>query len=628
MKTTPYTEKNVIKAKTTAKKPVMERRDWWNAASKMDLANQVLANAGYLKQNQNHRITESMKFMHLYGNVPLSDSMGLASPVNYSSLDLPKNRPTMNVIQSCVDTLTSRLTQNKPRPIFLTDNGDTKMRSLAKQLNQFILGEFYQTKAYQKGAKNLTDACVIGTGCVQVYEDTTTKKVALDRCLSTELYVDQNDSMFGDPRQLFRFKLVDRSVALEFFPDKEKMIMTAEKAYPDSSSNAQTSISDQIMLVEAWHLPSGKDANDGLHPIVCSSGVLNDDVFKKQRFPFAFMHYTPGLLGFWAQGLADQLKGTQLEINKLLITISRSINLLGVPRIFLEDGSKVSKAHFNNEIGAIIPYRGTKPIFEVAQCMAPEVYAQLQRLVEYAYQQSGISALSAQGTKPSGLNSGASLREFDNIQSDRFASLQSRYDDYYIDLAHLMIEEARDIALRDGSYQTVYPDKDGTKEINLPAAKMLDDPFVIRCYDTSSLPKDPAGRKEYVVEMMQAGIYSPQEGRRLLGFADTEQVDKLETAAEERILQYLDAIVEDGKYTPPDTFMDLQLALKLVVEYYNLYVPAKLSEEKAQLLRDFKIQIEALVQAAMPPPMPMQAPGAAPQATPEALPQNPMMPHS
>jgi len=643
MKIKPHVDKEVIKAKTTKSQPVMERRDWWNASSKEDLANQVLANAAYLKQNQDYRIRQSILFMKLYGNVPLWNAIGTNhTKLSPGALQYQIDRPTMNVVQSCVDTLASRLTQNKPRPIFLTDNGDYKMRSLSKQLNQFILGEFYQTKAYQIGAKNFIDSGVIGDGCVQVYEDPTEKKVALDRCLSTELYVDQNDAMFGNPRQLLRFKLVDRSVALESFPEKEKLVILAEKAYPDPSATAQTTISDQIMLVEAWHLPSGKEAKDGLKTIVCSSGILADDSYKRNRFPFAFMRYTPALLGFWSQSLAEQLMGTQIEINKLLMTISRSINLLGVPRIFLEDGSKVSKAHFNNEIGAIIPFRGTKPIFEVAQCMAPEVYAQLQRLVEYAYQQSGISMLSSQGEKPAGLNSGASLREFDNIQSDRFAALQQRYDDYYVDLAHLMIEQAKEIAIRDGKYQTIYPDKDGAREIDLPAAKMLEDPFVIRCYDTSSLPKDPAGRKEYIVEMMQAGIYSPQEGRRLLGFADTEQVDKLETAAEERILKYLDQIVEDGKYNEPDPQMDLQLALKLVVQYYNLYVPAKLSEAKTQQLLDFKIQIEDLIkQAQAPQAGPMAQPLAgqpsnpmaaqianSPQAVPQPLPQNPMLPNS
>ncbi len=624
MKITPSEEKTVIKAKTRMTPKLDPKKiAWWNANSKKDLMEGVLSTANYLKTNQNYRIRQASLFSRLYGNMPLSGAVGTSfSKMNMGSV-LPMDRPTMNVVQSCVDTLVSRVTQSKPRPVFLTDNGDHKMRSLAKQLNQFIMGEFYQCKAYQLGAQSLTDASVLGTGCIQVLEDPTTNRVMLDRTLNTELYVDPNDALYGKPRQLFRLKLIDRSVLEANFPNDRGVVDRAENSYPDLSADSMMSIADQVMVAEAWHLPSGKDSTDGLHTLVCSSGILFEEKFTKDRFPFAFMHYSPRLLGLWAQSLAEQLMGTQVEINKLLMTITKSINLIGVPRVFQEAGSKINGAAHNNEIGTIIKYTGIKPIYEVAPCMAPEVYAQLQRLIEYAYQQSGISSLAAQGKKPAGLDSGEALREFDDVQTDRFAALVRRYDDFYIDLAYLMIDQAKDIAERTGSYETIYPDKDGTREINLPDAKMLDDPFVIQCFDTSSLPRDPAGRKEYVVEMMQAGIYSPDEGRRLLGFSDTEQVDKLKNAAEERILQYLDEIVEHGKYTPPDPFMNLTLAEQRSVEYYNLYVPAKLSEERAQMLRDFKSQVDTLKMAGMPPPQGQLALPPGPSGAPLGVPQAP-----
>jgi hypothetical protein len=242
--------------------------------------------------------------------------------------------------------------------------------------------------------------------------------------------------------------------------------------------------------------------------------------------------------------------------------------------------------------------------------------------VDYSYQQSGISSLAAASQKPAGLTSGTALREYDDLQTDRFATLSRAYDMMFVDLAYQMIDKAVDIAKRDGKYQTIYPNKDGTKEINLPDCKILENPFVIQCYDASSLPRDPAGRLQKVTEMMQANLISPQEGRRLLDFPDIQQVDKLANAAEERILQILDQIVEEGEYTPPDPFMDIALATQLVTQYYNLYSTAKLEEEKAQMLRDFFSQLQALKQAAMPPPM--SAPGGQ-MAMPQGLPQSDML---
>lgn len=620
--------REVVTVKTKSDPGKRNATKWWKAGSKEQRGLELLSTAGFLKEQLQYRYRQSSVYARLYGNVPLFGVAG--SPVarlTGSSTALPLDRPTMNVVQSCVDTLVSRLTQSRPRPIFLTDNGDYKARNLAKQLNNFIMGEFYRSKAYELGKQSLRDGAVLGTGCIKVYEGQD-NKVTLERVLFTELLVDPNDSLYGNPRQMYQLKLVDRSVLAEMFPEHKNAIERAEQAFPDSGGDSSKTVSDQVMVVEGWHLPSGPDASDGRHTISCSSACLSDEEYTKQRFPFVFLSYTPRLLGFFGQSLAEQLMGTQIEINKLLMTISRAINLVGVPRVFVEDGSKVVKAHLNNEIGSIITYRGTKPEYSIAPCIAPEIYAQLQRLVDYAYQQSGISALSATAKKPSGLDSGVALREYDDLQTDRFADLAKRYDNFYIDLAYQIIDLAKDIADRDGEYGTVYPNKNGTRQIDLPKADLLKDTYIIQCFDASSLPRDPAGRLAKIVEMIQSGMVSIQEGRRLLDYPDLAQNEKLANASEERILQILDEIVDEGKYTPPDPFMDLELGKTLSNQYYNLYVNANLEEGRAQMLRDFNAQCIAGQQAAVPPqPMvPQMGPGQGQLAVPEPLPTSPMVP--
>jgi hypothetical protein len=128
--------------------------------------------------------------------------------------------------------------------------------------------------------------------------------------------------------------------------------------------------------------------------------------------------------------------------------------------------------------------------------------------------------------------------------------------------------------------------------------------------------------------MIQSGMIDIKEGRRLLDYPDLEQNEKLANSGEERILQYLDQIVEDGKYNPPDSFMDLELARQLSQQYYNLYVAANLEEDKAELLRTFNEQAIALMQAAMPPSPPQAAPGAPGPAlaVPPPLPTSSLMP--
>ncbi len=602
--------------------------EWWKADDDKQLAQELCGTAAYLKTNQTYRMRQLAVDIRLYCGLSVYSYAGS----NVSKMDrtktLPDDRPTFNLIQVGVDTLVSRVGQNEPAPKFLTDGADYKERHLAQQLNRFVLGEFYQVKAYDKGRKMLRDGLVTGGSALKVYrgED---DKVAVDRVLQADLFVDDNDSLNGQPQALYQLKLVDRDKLLANNPKAEKIIDGTPQSYPDASPDSARTTANQVMVVEGWKLPTGSDPKapgykPGRHTIATLGGIIFDEEWTKTKFPFVFFNYQDPFLGFWGQGVATQLFGTQLSLNRILYTITRAITLVGVPRVFIDQASKVVKAHNNNEIGVLITYTGTKPSYEVAPCNAPELYQERDKLIDYGMRQLGISSMQAQGQKPGGLNSGEAIRSFDDVSSDRFSEVSKKYDQIFVDLAYLITDTAMDIAKDTGKYQTVYPNKDGTKEIDLPKMSILKNPFIIQCFNESSLPRTPAGRIATVTEQVQAGMLSVKEGRRLMRFPDLEQNEKLDNASEERIFQILDAIVEKGDYTPPDPALDFSLAELLTIQYINLYLAANLEEEKADLLWKFFNQVQTLKVAATPPP----APGGAPTGVPEAPPTSPLIPNS
>lgn len=628
--------KNVVRVTTQATKASKNPNpsDWWNAKSKAELKEKLLTTFAWLKEQNQDSVRQCGIYARMYGNQTIAGiANGSTSMLKAGKENLPVDRPTMSVVTSCVDTIVSKLSQSRPRPVFLTDGADYKARKLAKRLNHFVMGEIHQTKAYDYAATMIRDACVLGTGILKVLENTD-NRVALERRLKTDLLVDSNDAYYGEPRTLYEYKLVDRGVIAALFPDAVNKIEKSESATVENNSKERTA-SDLIMVVEAWHLPSSNESGDGMHVIVCSDGIIFEEEWKKDYFPFVFLHYSKRLAGFWGQSLVERQLGTQMAINQTLITIHESLKKAAVPRVFIEQGSRVTKAHINNTIGAIIEYSGQVPIIAPpAQVLPVELYANLDRLVQYAYEQEGISQLSASSQKPAGLNSGEAIREYSDIQTDRFAALSRRFDDIFIDMTHKIVDKARDIAIRDGKYQTVYPGKNSVQSVDLPHSELANDPFEIQIYDSSSLPKDPAGRLQKIIEMMQAGIVDPQEGRRLLNFPDIEQVDQLAISMEERIYMILDNIVESGKYESPDPFMDPMKARQYATQYYNLYYGNGLSEDRAEMLRTWITQIDEVQAAVMADQQAkvaaaqvQQQAQAQPQAAPEAPPTNPMIPN-
>jgi len=580
------------RSKKTATAPTAYK--WWLAQNDKDLAVQLLSTTEYLKRTNQNRIRQASVFTRLFSGKPLYNFLASTATLDNSN-QLPIGRPTANVCYSCVDTLTSRISQDRPKPTFLTDAGNYRQRKLSEAANRFIWGEFHRTKAYELAPLIFRDGGILGDGLIKVFPRN--DKVNLERTLETELLTDYNDAYYGHPQQLIQLKLVDRSIFLELFPDHENMIAEATHGNVDNTPRSTETVSDQFIISEGWHLRSGDDATDGRHVIACSAGVILDEVYERDNFPFVKFGYNPGPVGWFSQGLIEILMPTQMELYRQLIVGSQNFELMGVPRVLVEEMSKILETSFNNRLGTIIKYRNTPPEFVNAAANNPEWFQFVMWLIQNAYQMSGVSSLSAAGVTPKGLTSGEAVREHDQIQDDRFAAVAKRYQNIFPDLAHLMIDCATDIVAESGKgYKTVFAGKDGLHEIDFKSIGLLKDSYEIQLYEESSLPKDPAGRQAKLSEMLAANEITQQEFRRLSANPDLEQSDQLAAALEERILNNLDAIVEDGQkgFKAPDRFMldPTDLATTLTVNYINKYSVTDIEPEKMDLLRSYFVLIQ------------------------------------
>lgn len=599
---------------------------WWKAQDDATVCAQLLSTTAFLENFHSSRIRQASIYSRLFSGKPLYNYLASTSTLD-NSQQMPMGRPTANVVYSCIDTLTSLITQDKPRPVFLTDASHYKERRVAKQLNNFTMGEFNRTKAYELGAESFRDCAELGNGFIKVVRKD--DKVELERTLETELLVDFNDGYYRKPRQLIHKKLCDRGVLADEMPKELEKISKAQSGTVDKSPQSTDTVSDQIIVSEGWHLPSGKDAGDGRHVIVCSEGKLLDEEWTKPYFPFAKIDYNQNTVGWFSQGLAEILFPTQMEIYKMLIIASQCIEMTGVPKIIISELSKVLETAFNNNISSIIKVSrmDEAPQFVNATSNNEEIYKYIVWLIQNAHDMSGVSSMAAQAKKSPGLNSGEAIRESNDVQSARFAALERRYQTLYNDLAYIMVDTACDIAKDTGSYTTVYPDKDGTREIDLPNdVETLRDTYIIQCFNESSLPRDPAGRQARLSEMFAAQEIDKNEFRRLSNFPDLEQSDQLAVALEERILHDLDQIIEEGEkgYCPPDPFIldPTDLATRLTVQTINKYIVTDLEEEKMILLRQYFTAIQTLKQSAAPPP-PMPVPGQPAPGAPAVVPPKP-----
>lgn len=604
------------------KKPIQPEQPsrWWALPDK-EVASAALQTVTLLHQVQTPRLIGMLANARLYGNISVAGSIG-TSVSKYGQLrPATPGKSSFNVCQSVVDSICAKIAKSKPEPMYLTSGGNFHQQRRAQKLTDWTNGVFYENRTHALAVQAFRDAAIWGTGVLHVFPEH--GKVQFERVMPAEILIDEMEAFYGFPRQMHRAKAVDRQVLLECYPEKRKVLEYLTPALLDPL--AYSSYADLLQVVESWHLPSGPESSDGRHIIACGDQVLFSEEWTRSEFPMVFFHYAPRQYGFWAQSLVEQLQGIQLEINQLSWVAQQSFRLAGSFKVFVKAGSKVVKEHLNNDVGSIIEYAGdTAPVYATPPIISPDHLARIERLKQNAYELAGISQLSAASQKPAGLNSGKALREYNDIESDRFTTIGQAWEQLHVSLANQAVCTARAIAETDPSKLSARtPGKKALKQIDWDACAMDEEEYITKVFPVSSLPNEPAGRLQTISEMVQAGMLSPERGRRLLDFPDLDAEEGLQNAQQDYLHSVLDKIVDDGEYTPPEPTDNLQLGRELAMEYLSLGKSSDLESERCDMLRQFIEQIDGLTQEAMPP-----APvGPTPQAAPMPQPTSDLIPN-
>lgn len=575
---------------------------WWSEKLKDEDRHQhIWGVVDGIKEAQSFRYKNYVLFGAFYSNLDLK---GLEPGLQGMSQDTYlSHRVTLNVIKSCIDTAQSKIAKSRPRPFFMTEDGDWQMQRKAKMLTLYMDGWFDYAKVYQKTPMVFRDATIFGAGFVKLFIEN--GQVAIERVMPHELIVDDIEGMYGTPRQLHQEKNFFREVLADLYPDFKKEIMEAPSSVNKKYSTSY--VADMVKVRESWHLPSGKDAKDGRHVISIANATLMSETYTKDYFPFVKYTWSDALIGYFGQGIAEELIGIQREINKILKNIQRAQELVAVPQVWVEGNSKVVSAHINNEIGGIKRFWGSPPIFMTPQAMSPEIYQYLESLYRRAYEITGISGLSAQSKKPSGLDAAVALRTMQDIETERFMITAQRYEELHLDIARMAIKMTKDLYEGDSEaglepardLEVAAVDKEFMKKVKWKDIDLDEDKYVLRVFPTNLLPSTPAGKLESVQELMQVGFFDREDAIALLDFPDIKAVTSRITSARDDALRLISLMLEDGKYFSPEPFMNLKLCKTLTQSEYNKARTQNAPEERLELLRRFMDECDLALKKAL-----------------------------
>lgn len=609
----PPERKKVVYNQSSNPAPICSK--WW-LEPKEEMYRHVFGVVNMIRAKQAFREQKNLMFARLYQNTEIIGLTGGAFTRVNESQSFLENRVSYNVIRSCIDTAASKLAKNRPRPLFLTQQGNWNLKRRAQKLTQFMEGCFDQMgtgtgdarSLYGIGRRVFVDGGVFGTGIAKFFRDDESVSVKSERIFPDELVIDDIEGIYEQPMQMHQEKIVFRDALVCLYPESEKEIRAAQTGV--SPGVISTTSADMIRVIESWHLPSGHDATDGVRCVSIENATLISEPWEKTYFPFAMFRWSPRLMGFFGSGISEELIGIQLEINKILRNVQIAQHLVAVPQVWLEYQSKALAKHINNQIGGIKYYTGAKPEFYTPQAMSAEIYNHLERLIQKAYELVGISQLSASAKKPAGLDAKVALREFQDIESERFMLAGMRYEDFFMDATFITLDLLDDMA-KDGLDPSVWI-KQGNwdtkltwKDVKMPASQ-----YVLRPFPTALLPSRPEGKYQGVQELMQGGFLDREESLELLDYPDIQDTVSIKLAPRTDAKRMLERMIDsnaDDAYEAPEPFMNIAYAAQLAQSYYLRGRCDGMPEDKLELLRRFMDDCKAMMDEAKAAQMQMQA---------------------
>lgn len=581
-----YVEKTVLKPTPEVLKTV---RKWWTYSGS-ELAQAVFSDCMDIQNN----------YSYFYRNAMLNEAVYNANPIGWNNsfynrvqfLDsLLLNR---NCTAAIVDTLTSKICKNIPTVQYLTKSGDWKLQKRAKDLSMYVQGRFQHEQLDQITNKVFAEGCKQGTAGILSRFHKGVVKYEMIRVQQIRTSIDT--AVLDDIEDIHIIFFRNRYKMAKMYPEKADAILKA-------SSNFDFFVWDRMCKVDLDLIPVIESYSTFANK---RSVSIDNDVLEEEEWcvcdenghtvlPIAWFNYKPTYKNLFGRGLIDEIRTLQWEMDKILRKIAKTSNLVLTPKILTHVSSNIKQSEINNEV-ARLNWSGNVPPQPMQMGVVPrDYYEQVNMYCQMMLQISGLSELSVQSQKPSGLNSGKALETMYNIESDRFQMTGQAYESLYLGI--------NDVTLRLLNYyadkvnvNSLYTSKKFKKVLNFEGVNIDCDQIHMQPFVINNAVNSPAAQLQYAQELINIGAIDKTTALKLLDLPDMSEYSDIETAEYDYVMQQMYMLAE-GQEVYPEIQQNLEFAKSLALKCYFDFKNKGLDDEGLKRVYNFIIQIDvAMIQ--------------------------------
>ncbi len=583
----------------------------WYAQPEETQWENLIAHVKSIRQRQVRRRFDLVCWQEAYVNNGTFGSSSLFR-ANSASTRGGAYRKSCDVIKSIIDTGSARIAKDKPRVFILPSTGDQELITRAENATKFLDGAFIAGHVYESYEDAFRDGLIYGDGYVHFLPH---NGQIVSECLKVdEVVIDEVLGMRNDPQEIHIDRAEPRTKLLAEFPEFEKQIEEAKGAW--KGELAYLGEQDQVRVFRSWRKPSAEKSGDGRECVAIEGCTLRSEPYEKDYLPVDRWQWCPPTYGPFGIGIPQELEGPQAALTEVNSNIMRGIRLFAHPRVWVDKASGCSVHTLTNGV-SVNQYMGNKPVFETPPAASPDVYQLQQWWIDWMYKKVGLSQLTAQSEKPAGLNSGVGLRNYQDIETQRFAIVGQRWERHHVHAAMIVLDMAADLYKEKGKLAVTVPGRGFVERIDWKDVSMKRDQYDAQAFPTSLLPRTPEGQLQSVTEIMSSGLMPREVALGQLKIPNLNAWIEEETASRDNINMCLSRIRNKKVYRGPNGIADIDAAVKLAM---SAWLRADMDDEGdpnvADMLLRFLNEATELKRqkdaASAPPPAPGGAANGAP----------------
>lgn len=480
---------------------------------------------------------------------------GFAFPQN-SNLKQPAN---VNVIKSAIDTLVSKLSNQKCRPYFSSINGTYKTKKVVRQAQQFFDYMFDEEQVNYKVSHAFRSACICGSGYVFLNPFT----YKLEVLEPWTVAVQHTEEAYGCP--------TDMLVKFNNYPT------SLIENYEDKRDYVQYCIYISVKEHKAYRLINAKE--------------VEEIDYEPDVLPLVTVNYCDPVFGKKTTSIVEELNGIQTQIDMINQKIAAAAQLTPANSIYILEGSSLDAEEMTNRSGAIYKVRlppgmNSLPIQQINPApFDPMWQSMLDNYVKLAFESIGLSQLSATGKKPAGVDSGVALSTLEDVESDRFETQLNAFIKMYTDIARMYIKVLP-------ANVDIIPVSQNTSPLKWKDLLKEQGLFKVQYSAATFLSKQPSEKIKQISQLSEAGLIGVEKISELLDNPDLEDAYSFAQAVHNACNKVIEETMEGEEVEIPKFVSYEQLAKAITQTQNQLY--ASLSGEKSD--KEINEQIDRLTE--------------------------------